>query len=260
MTEAQAIAIGFGHFPVAGYATYSHDWLYPRFFPTFHMHQGTDLFAEMGTPARAPMDGVVKITNGIVGGLAVYVTAADGTYYYMAHLSGLADGVVEGLVVKTGDIVGFVGDSGDAKGGPPHIHFEIHPRGGPAVDPKAILDGWLAEALAHVPALIGERSANVPRAVVATAMTRRITDGGGGFGSPVGPARSQLLWASSANPTGGALRLAEAEAAGAARRLNWDEVNRRQQAQALRWKADLARAHALLDPITPAAARGLFSG
>jgi murein DD-endopeptidase MepM/ murein hydrolase activator NlpD len=206
------------------------------------------------------MDGVVKITNGIVGGLAVYVTTPDGTYYYMAHLSGLADGVVEGLAVKTGDIVGFVGDSGDAKGGPPHVHFEVHPQGGPAVDPKAILDGWLAEALAHVPALIGERSADVPQAVVATSVTRRLSDGGSGFGAPAGPARSQLLWASSANPAGGPLRLAEAEAAGAARRLDWDEVTRVQQAKALRWQADLARAHRVIDPLVPPAARGLFSG
>lgn len=260
LTEAEAISLGFGQFPVGGYATYSHDWLYPRFVPSFHMHEGTDIFAAMGTPARAPVDGVVKITNGAVGGLSVYVTTADGTYYYLAHLSGLAEGVVDGLVVKTGDVVGFVGDSGNAKGTPPHIHFEIHPQGGGPVDPKAILDGWLADALARVPALIGERAANVPRAVVTTSITRRLSDGGSGFGAPAGPARSQLLWASSANPAGGALRLAEAEASGAARRLDWDEVARLQQARALRWQADLARAHRLIDPLVPPAARDLFTG
>lgn len=254
VSESDAIAAGFGRFPVGGYATYSHDWLFPRFVPEFHMHQGTDVFAAMGTPVRAPADGVVKITNGLIGGLAVYVTEPDGTYYYMSHLAGLADGVVDGLQVKTGDVVGSVGDSGNAKGGAPHVHFEIHPKGGGPVDPKAILDQWLVEALAKVPALIGQRSVDVPRTVIATSGTRRLAEG------LTAPAQAQLMWASSANPVMGALQLAQAEVAGAARRVDWDEVARRQEAEARAWAKERDDAAKVLDPLTPPLLRKTFTG
>lgn len=259
-TEEEAIAAGFGQFPVAGYATWSHDWLYPRFVPSFHMHEGTDVFAEMGTPVRAPVDGKVRITNGAIGGLAVYVIEPDGTYYYMSHLNGIADGLVEGKAVKVGDIVGFVGDSGNAKGGAPHIHLEIHPQGGGPIDPKGILDSWVAQATAAAPALIGKHLQSLPRAVVTTAVTRRLADGGSGAATSPGPARSQLLWASAANPGGGPLLLAEAEVAGAARRLDWDEVARQQEADALAWKADREAARRLIEPFTPPGVLDLFTG
>jgi len=135
----QAALVGFGHFPVAGPTRFTDDWWMPRFTPTFHLHQGTDLFAAAGTPVRAPFDGVVKFGDEPVGGLAAYVTMPDGTYFYSAHLSALATGLTTGASVKQGDVVGFVGDTGDAKGGPPHAHFEIHPLGGPAVDPHPFL-------------------------------------------------------------------------------------------------------------------------
>ncbi|HEX8582574.1 MAG TPA: M23 family metallopeptidase, partial [Acidimicrobiales bacterium] len=135
-----------GRFPVAGAATYINDWHFPRFVPSFHLHQGTDVFADRGTPVRSPADGTVRISNGPVGGLAVYVTDATGTYYYLAHLDGTVRGLATGQRVRTGDVVGFVGDSGNAKGGETHLHFEVHPNGGAAVNPKPILDGWLAEA------------------------------------------------------------------------------------------------------------------
>lgn len=260
VSEAEAISIGFGRFPMGGYATYSHDWWFPRFVPEFHLHQGTDIFAALETPVRSPADGTVRITNGLIGGLSVYVTTADGTYYYLAHLARLADGLTEGQQVKVGDVVAFNGDSGNAKGGPPHIHFEVHPGGGGPVDPKPILDQWLAEALANVPRVIAAYEARVPRAVITTGLTRRLGEAGGGFAAPSGPSRSQLLWASSASPAGGSLRLAEAEAVGAARRLDWDEVSRLEEAKALRWQQDLAEAHRLLDPLLPPLVRTLFTG
>lgn len=154
LSPEEVARVGFGRFPVAGRATYTHDWWFSRFGPGWRLHQGTDIFAASGTPVRAPVDGIVRISDGGLGGLAVYVTAADGTYFYLAHLAGTAPGLVEGATVATGDLVGYVGDSGNARGGLPHVHFEVHPRGGGPVDPKLILDRLLADAVGAVPYLL----------------------------------------------------------------------------------------------------------
>lgn len=150
----QAAAIGMGRFPVAGKASFVDDWWFPRYVPRFHLHVGTDIFAARGTPVRAPVDGRVRITNGKIGGLSVYVHMDDGTYFYMAHLGGIAKGVVEGQRIRTGQIVGYVGASGNARGGAPHVHFEIHPRGGGPINPKPYLDKFIADARSQVPALV----------------------------------------------------------------------------------------------------------
>jgi hypothetical protein len=154
LSAEETLRVGLGRFPIAGPAHYSHDWLYPRYGPGFRFHLGTDVFAAHGTPVRAPVDGVADSANGGLGGLTVKVHMADGTYFYLAHLSGLVDGFRDGMPVKTGDIVGYVGDSGNARGGAPHLHIGIYPHGGPPVDPKPILDDFLAEATARVPMLV----------------------------------------------------------------------------------------------------------
>lgn len=140
---------GFGRFPVAGLARWSHDWLFPRHTPSFHTHEGTDVFAERGTPVTSPTAGLVDVSNGLVGGLSVKVTQLDGTFWYLAHLDTIT--VADGDSVVPGDVVGTVGDSGNAKGGAPHVHVEVHPYGGRAHDPKRILDAYYAEALAAAP-------------------------------------------------------------------------------------------------------------
>ena len=180
----EAMRIGMGRFPVAGSASYSHDWWFPRFGPGWRLHLGTDVFAARGTPLRSPTEGVVRFSNGGLGGIATYVVQRDGTYFYLAHLEGRPPGLVDGQAVRTGDIVGYVGTSGNAEGGTPHLHFEVHPairvvttgkgknratkvvpapvRPGtvlPAVDPKPYLDQFLQEALADVPRLVAERRA-----------------------------------------------------------------------------------------------------
>ncbi len=94
------------------------------------------------------------ITTGGLGGLAVYVIEPDRTYWYLAHLGGLPQGIVDGSEVTVGQVVGFVGDSGNARGGAPHVHLEFHPGGGPAVDPKFVLDQLLDEAMAGVPQVL----------------------------------------------------------------------------------------------------------
>lgn len=185
MTAQEALALGMGRFPLQGPANWTDDWLDPRSGPPPHQHKGNDLFAAFDTPVRAPVDGIVRFANEGLGGSAAYVTAPDGTYYYMAHLKGFNPDLASGAAVKQGQIVAFNGDSGNARGGAPHVHFEIHPGGGAAVNPKPIVDAWVAEALARVPELIasfqpaapagGPDDGGVPQILVATGLTRRFS-------------------------------------------------------------------------------------
>lgn len=276
----QAVALGFGRFPVGGFATFSHDWLFPRYVPTFHLHKGTDIFAVAGTPVRSPADGTLKLTRGAVGGLAAYVYQRDGTYYYLAHLRGFVTGQRSGQQVKVGEVVGYVGATGNAAGGAPHVHFEIHPAPSrtvtsgsgasrtativtrpvpvgtvlPAVDPKAYLDQWLTDALAGVSRLLGSTEAR-PRALLANGVTRRGADAPSVFAAPVTPPLSQLLWASAASPPGGALALAEAEGLKAAAELDWDLLTFRRHARLEAEQQAAVRTIAILDPLTPAPLR-----
>jgi murein DD-endopeptidase MepM/ murein hydrolase activator NlpD len=100
----------------------------------FHRHEGIDIFAPYGTPVRAPFDGKVRRSSNWAGGLAVIVTGRNG-FVYNAHLSAI------GKLgrVAAGDVIGYVGDSGNARGASPHDHFEWHPGGGPARNPYRLL-------------------------------------------------------------------------------------------------------------------------
>jgi murein DD-endopeptidase MepM/ murein hydrolase activator NlpD len=187
MTLEEALALGMGSFPLLGVAHWTDDWMDYRAGPPVHGHQGNDLFAPFDMPVRAPVEGTVRFEDSGLGGKGAFVTAADGTYYYMAHLNSFAKDLPSGARVKQGQIVGYNGDSGNARGGAPHVHFEIHPRGGGAINPKPILDAWVADALSRVPELIAsfepapvagspaEESGGVPQILVATGMTRRFT-------------------------------------------------------------------------------------
>jgi murein DD-endopeptidase MepM/ murein hydrolase activator NlpD len=254
LTDEQVAVLGFGRFPVAGYATFVDDWWHPRFTPVFHLHMGTDIFAPIGTPVRSPADGVLRQTQEATGGISVYVTMPDGTEFYGTHLSAWVDGQKSGQRVKAGDVIGFVGNTGNAEGGPGHLHFQIGPRGGAWVNPKPYLDEWISSAIAAAPALIASFASSRPRAVVATAMTREFAEGGGSmFAAPASPPRSQLLWATAANPSAGAIHLAEAEVAAAAREAGWTSLSRDQAIRARDWEAADAAARAALTPFTPRA-------
>ncbi len=254
-SEEEVAVAGFGRFPVAGYASYIHDWWFPRFGPTWRLHQGTDIFAARGTPVRAPVDGRVRITNGGLGGLAVYVIQPDGTYYYLAHLAGLAEGLHEGQEVRTGQVVGFVGDSGNARGGATHLHIQIHPYGGDPIDPKPILDKFLDDALARAPELVAAYTARAGEAVPAVAVA-----GAAAARVPVlpeehlpeGASRSAVLWASSASPAGSALHLATTEVARVAEGIDWQERVVAEHAQVMARSLADQRARQLLAPLVPA--------
>lgn len=113
--------------------SYTNDWHAPR---RGHLHQGTDIFAGYGSPAIAVTSGSVRTHYSGTGGMMVYLRGDDGNTYIYAHMSSY---VVTGGHVSAGQVIAKVGDSGNARGSSPHIHFEVHPGGGAAVNPYPIL-------------------------------------------------------------------------------------------------------------------------
>jgi LysM repeat protein len=118
--------------PVIG-ASFMNDWGYPREGGRFH--EGNDLMAKMGTPVHAPVSGTVEYVTGSIAGLEFRLVTSGGTYFIGAHLSARG----KSGSVSAGDVIGYVGNAGNAAGGPTHVHFEIHPGGGPAVNPYPTL-------------------------------------------------------------------------------------------------------------------------
>jgi murein DD-endopeptidase MepM/ murein hydrolase activator NlpD len=91
------------------------------------MHQGVDIFAPRGTPVRSTTRGVVvSVREGGLGGRQVWVLGPAGERHYYAHLEAWAPQLAEHRIVQPGDVLGFVGDSGNAKGTPPHLHYGIY--------------------------------------------------------------------------------------------------------------------------------------
>jgi murein DD-endopeptidase MepM/ murein hydrolase activator NlpD len=121
--------------PVDRPRRYVDDFGDARYGGGFHRHQGIDIMAPGGTPIRTPFDGRTKESTSWAGGLGVYVYGKRG-FVFNAHLSKLGK---QGKV-KTGDVIGYVGNSGNARGGSTHDHFEWHPGGGPAVDAFRLLN------------------------------------------------------------------------------------------------------------------------
>ena len=239
----QQAIVGFGRFPVAGTAVWSDDWWLPRCGPGWRLHQGVDIFAAMGTPVRAPVDGVVHIGNGGLGGLSVRVNQPNRTYWYMAHLSGIAPGIAEGSQVRTGDVVGFVGNSGDAAGGPTHLHFEVHPGGGPAIPPKPVVDKFVADALARVPALLDAYAKAYSSGTQTTQPQVALPDPDLTSLTP----RDAMLWASAVNPASGTFKLVEADAQEALASIDWNAEATARANEALAHE----QARAWLMPLVP---------
>lgn len=127
-------------FPVADPHTFTEDFGDPRLPGTefAHFHEGCDVVAAEGTELYAAERGVITQVNGsTLGGNGLWLKGESNTSYYYAHLSAYAPGVRVGQIVEAGSLVGFVGHTGDAYG--PHLHFEVHPNGGLAVDPYPLL-------------------------------------------------------------------------------------------------------------------------
>jgi murein DD-endopeptidase MepM/ murein hydrolase activator NlpD len=112
-------------------------------------HHGDDVFAPLGAPILAVAHGVVfSVGWERVGGRRLWLIDDRGNEFYYAHLSAYSPLAVNGAIVNAGDVLGFVGDTGDAEGTPYHLHFEVHPVGlldrgyDGAVDPTSYLRGW----------------------------------------------------------------------------------------------------------------------
>jgi hypothetical protein len=137
-----------GPFPVAGLASWTDDWHAYRCCPTPHLHQGLDMMAPLGTPVVASADGYVSemVDHPDSSGRAVQINdpGANTQYWYM-HLSGYAPGLHVGQTVHIGQVLGYVGDTGNPLPGVYHLHFEIRP-GGVPVPPLPYVNAWLAQA------------------------------------------------------------------------------------------------------------------
>ena len=167
-------------FPVYGPSSYTDTFGAARNDVSGDYHHGDDIFGQLGQP-------VVAVTNGIVfsvgyekvGGNRLWILDSQGNQFYYAHLSAYSTAISNGSHVKAGEVVGFMGNTGDAEGTPYHLHFEVHPVSylylgyDGAVDPTPYLDAWKHETSlpspipgGWVPAVPGIRAAPEPGAIL----------------------------------------------------------------------------------------------
>ena len=142
-------------FPVLGEVSFTDDYGAPR--AGTGWHQGNDVFGPRGTPLLAVADGTLsKVGVNTLGGNRLWLTDDAGNAFYYAHLSAYAPAAVEGARVTAGQVIGFLGNTGQAITTPPHLHFEVHPGGGDSVNPYPYLIAW-------------QRGTDIPRAFVQAA-------------------------------------------------------------------------------------------
>jgi murein DD-endopeptidase MepM/ murein hydrolase activator NlpD len=169
-----------GHyvFPVYGPSSYIDTFGAARSDVTYH--HGDDIFGQLGQPLVAVTDGTVfSVGWNKVGGNRLWLLDAQGNQFYYAHLSAFSTAAVNGARVKAGEVIGFMGRTGDAEGTPYHLHFEIHPVSflylgyDGAVDPTAYLDAWRHQkdlpfpvAAGWAPAIPGGPAAPEPGAIL----------------------------------------------------------------------------------------------
>jgi hypothetical protein len=143
-------------FPVDGGASYGDTYGAGRNDIYDGWHHGDDLFAPLGTPLVAVATGKLTLVGwNELGGWRVWLTDAEGNSFYYAHMAGYSRFVLHHRHVQAGQVIGFLGRTGDAFPTPPHLHFEIHPHQlvrlgyDGAVDPTTYLESW---HVVHLPA------------------------------------------------------------------------------------------------------------
>jgi len=125
-------------FPAQGRCSFIDTWGWPR--SGGRLHEGVDIMGAKGLAIYAVTDGIITKTYGAdssLSGNAIRLTTADNTYFFYAHLDSIAPSIAVGTAVKAGQIIGYMGSTGNV--GSSHLHFEIHPGGGPAVSPYPVV-------------------------------------------------------------------------------------------------------------------------
>jgi murein DD-endopeptidase MepM/ murein hydrolase activator NlpD len=132
-------AVQIAVFPVQGPCSFENTWHAPR--GGGRLHIGVDIIAKEGNLIYAVADGTITKTYSTatdrLAGNGVRLTTANGTYFFYGHFKAIADGITVGTKVKAGQVIGYNGKTGGTN--TPHLHFEVHPFGGEAVDPTAIV-------------------------------------------------------------------------------------------------------------------------
>jgi murein DD-endopeptidase MepM/ murein hydrolase activator NlpD len=128
-------------FPVAGKHDYTDTFGAPR--SDVPVHIGNDVFASFGTPIVAVADGrIYRVGTLKISGNRLWLRDKKGYRYFYCHLSDFAAAAYNGADVHAGEVIGFVGNTGDAEPTPPHLHFEVHMPDGAVVDPYPYLQKW----------------------------------------------------------------------------------------------------------------------
>jgi murein DD-endopeptidase MepM/ murein hydrolase activator NlpD len=125
-------------FPSQGRCSFSDSWHAPR--PGNRLHIGVDIIGPKGLALYAVVDGTITKMYGAdssLSGNALRLTGADKTYFFYAHLDSFAPGITVGSTVRAGQIIGYMGSTGNS--GVSHLHFEVHPGGGDAINPYPVV-------------------------------------------------------------------------------------------------------------------------
>ncbi len=136
-------------FIVAGRAAWVDTWGAPRYGPgsIVRSHEGQDVFCDYGAPVLASEDGIVEYGIDVLGGRVARLLRPDGSHWYYAHLSDWnTEEFSSGDRVESGDIIGFCGNTGNARWSHPHVHFGLYQPDGTATDPMPMLVEWLHTA------------------------------------------------------------------------------------------------------------------
>ncbi|HZQ83102.1 MAG TPA: M23 family metallopeptidase [Gaiellaceae bacterium] len=167
-------------FPVYGPSSYIDTFGAERSDVSGDFHHGDDIFGQLGQPLVAVTNGIVfSVGYEKIGGNRLWILDSQGNQYYYAHLSAYSTAIHNGSHVKAGEVVGFMGNTGDAEGTPYHLHFEVHPVSylylgyDGAVDPTPYLNSWKHETTlpfpipgGWVPAVPGATAAPEPGAIL----------------------------------------------------------------------------------------------